>query len=256
MGRIRCGDREFVGVDALVFDKDGTLANSLPFLAQLAQGRSRQVAQRVPGIYADLVYTELMAAWGDTPGGLRPDGLMAVGTRPENEIAAAAYVAARGYGWGEALALVREAFDQADQLGGHKAAATPLFPGVADLLRQAHQAGIPVAVLSGDTTAHVRQFLVHYQLEGWVQWSQGSDGGWAKPQGELLRDACDRLGVSPDRTWLIGDSSLDGELARRGAAAGWICVTWGGNVPVEGARAIAAKVSDLAILPDLPTPHP
>jgi phosphoglycolate phosphatase len=55
-------------------------------------------------------YSWLFGIEGDT---LDPTGLMAVGSRRENEIAAAAYIAETGRGWIESLAIARSAFEEA-----------------------------------------------------------------------------------------------------------------------------------------------
>ncbi|WP_008311670.1 HAD family hydrolase [Leptolyngbya sp. PCC 6406] len=244
MARVQCGDHVLESVAGIVFDKDGTLADSLPFLFTLAQMRSRLIDQTVPGLYPDL-----LAAWGAAQETLRPDGLMAVGTRPDNEIAAAAYVAARGRGWAEARELVHQAFIAADALGIPKAAATPPFPGIAELLASLHRAGIRLAVLSGDSTPNVQDFLAHHGLTPLVAWGQGSDRTLAKPDPILLHQACDRIQVPVSQTWVVGDSALDIQLARQGGAAGSISVTWGGSPPLTAADIVVTQVDQITVLP-------
>ena len=239
-------------IGGIVWDKDGTLADSFPFLLDLAQGRADRIETRVPGLGPDL-----LAAWGAS-GTLDPTGLMAVGTRHDNEVAAAAYIAAQGYSWVTALDLVRGAFVEADQAVACKATLTPPFPGIAPLLETCHGLGLPMAVISGDTTAHVAEFLQRYGLDRWITWSRGSDGplgpvsdhrDLAKPDPALFHQACDRLRVAPDQVWVIGDSALDGAFARQGGAAGWISVTWGGSPPSATADATVDQISQLTVLP-------
>jgi phosphoglycolate phosphatase len=238
------GDRVLPDVGGIVWDKDGTLADSFPFLLELAQRRANRIEKQVPGLRA-----ALLTAWGAN-GALDPTGLMAVGTRHDNEIAAAAYLAAQGCGWVAALALVREAFVAADQAVTSKASLTPPFPGIASLLETCHGLGLPMAVISGDTTAHVAEFLQQYGLDRWMTWSRGSNRDLAKPDPALFHQVCDRLNVPPSEVWVIGDSELDGVLARQGGAAGWISVTWGGSPPAATADAVVDQVSQLAVCPD------
>ncbi|HEY9889242.1 MAG TPA: hypothetical protein V6D02_12630, partial [Candidatus Obscuribacterales bacterium] len=94
----------FDNVAAILWDKDGTLADSHRFLRALAQVRAQAVAQGLPGLEA-----ALMAAFGCGGDRYDPAGLMAVGTRYDNEIAAAAYLAATGLSWPEAVQRVQAA---------------------------------------------------------------------------------------------------------------------------------------------------
>ena len=91
MTLIQCGTTRFENIEAVIFDKDGTLANSQIFLRNLAQKRARLIDAQIPG-----VQEPLLMAFGVESDRLNPAGLMAVGTRLENEIAAAAYVAETG----------------------------------------------------------------------------------------------------------------------------------------------------------------
>ncbi|MEB3267499.1 MAG: HAD family hydrolase [Leptolyngbya sp.] len=243
MACVQWGDRPSHPVGGIVWDKDGTLADSLPFLLDLAHRRAGCLEQQVPGVRSDL-----LKAWG-AAAGLDPAGLMAVGTREDNAVAAAAYVAAQGVGWVAALDLAHQAFRAADQTAPHKASVTPPFPGIAALLAACHQAGIPMAVLSGDTTDHVQDFLHHYGLHRWITWSRGSDREMAKPNPRLLQQACDRLGVPADQVWVVGDSALDGVMARQGGAAGWISVTWGGSPPDASADGVVNSIADIGVQP-------
>ena len=50
MLNIRCRGLEFREVQAVIFDKDGTLENSKNFLYQLAQKRARLIDSQIPGV--------------------------------------------------------------------------------------------------------------------------------------------------------------------------------------------------------------
>ena len=49
---VQCGTTIFSDIQAIVFDKDGTLADSAHYLRLLAQRRSRLLDALVPGIEA------------------------------------------------------------------------------------------------------------------------------------------------------------------------------------------------------------
>jgi phosphoglycolate phosphatase len=245
LATICCQNVTFPNIAAIVFDKDGTLANSQDFLRNLAQRRSRLIDAQVPG-----VQEPLLMAFGIENSQINPRGLMAVGTRRENEIAAAAYVAETGRDWIEALNLVHAAFIEADQYVSKKADHTPLFAGAIELIQSLAATGLKLAILSSDTTHQVQAFVQHYQLEPYFHSCLGTDSGPAKPDPLLLETVCAALNVSPAQTLVIGDSQADIQLAHAAGAAGCIGVTWGWTeaVDLEGADAIAQDFEQIQVL--------
>lgn len=242
MATIRCNETTFRDIQAVIFDKDGTLADSAAFLKSLGHKRSRLIDAQIPG-----VQEPLLMAFGLEATQINPAGLLAVGTRRENEIAAAAYVAETGKNWLESLKLVQSAFTEADTYMQRKADHTPLFKGSTDLLLQLVQANIKLGLLSSDTTNHVEDFVQRYELEPYFQLYRGTDAGPSKPDPTLLQEACQTLKVAPQHTLVIGDSQVDIHFAHAAEAAGCIGVTWGWT---NGANLSAADavVSDFAAI--------
>lgn len=242
MPRLICADQVFDNVAAIAFDKDGTLANSSEFLRQLAQQRARLVDAQVPG-----VQDPLTMAFGLEGDQLNPAGLMAVGSRYENEIAAAAYVAETGRDWSQALAIVQTAFREAEQGFPRKAAATKPFTGALELLKTLYSEGIKLAIISGDTHENVRDFVACYGLEDMVGCCIGSDRGLSKPDPALLQAACDQLSVAAQQMLVIGDSELDNQLAQKGQAAGFVGVIWGGNSAPATAEVVVSAPEQIQL---------
>jgi phosphoglycolate phosphatase len=242
MATLDCKGTVFEDIEAVLWDKDGTLADSHAFLRKLAQARSRQVAQQIPGIEP-----ALMAAFGCEAGRYDPAGLMAVGTRYDNEIAAAAYIAATGRSWAESVQLAQVAFQESDRRFTRKADFTPPFVGIPELMHHWHQQGLKMAVLSGDTTANIQDFLERYALSPFVLWSAGSEAPPTKPDPQMAWMACQQLAVAPDRCLIIGDSELDSQLARNSGSRGFISVTWGGSPAIATADAVLDTVAQFAI---------
>lgn len=222
MAKIICRGVTFEPIEAIIFDKDGTLADSAAFLRNLGFRRSRLLDAKIPG-----VQEPLLMAFGLDNAQINPAGLLAVGTRQENEIAAAAYVAETGRDWIEAMAIVQAAFAEADRVMQRKADQTPLFPGALALLESLTDAKLKVGILSSDITPHVEDFVQRYQLASHIQLAMGTDGMIGKPNPILLLNACEALNVLPSRTLVVGDSQADVELARSGGAGGCIGATWG-----------------------------
>lgn len=214
---VRVSDRPFPCIEAVLFDKDGTLADTSHFLSRLAQARVRAIQARIPEIDDRLLVS--MGLQGD---GFNPFGLMAVGTRDENCVAAAAYVAESGCSWAMALMLVQQAFAEADRQCGDKSAQTPPYNDTADCLERLAQAGLQLAILTGDTLSHTQAFLNRYGLAQWIQAIGAADTGPSKPDPVSVVQLCDHMGVSPDRVLLVGDSEIDMQVARLAGVIGAI----------------------------------
>ncbi|MEM6437849.1 MAG: HAD family hydrolase [Cyanobacteria bacterium P01_D01_bin.115] len=233
MVTVRCRDLTFEHIAAILWDKDGTLADSHAFLRKLAESRSQTLAHQFPNIQVPL-----MAAFGCADDQYDAAGLMAVGTRYENEIAAATYIAATGKPWAEAVSLAQVAFAESDRRFVRKADFTPPFPEIPNLLRQGQQQGLKQAVLSGDTTDNIADFLRRYDLHGAVDSWAGSEAPPVKPDPQMAWTACEQLGILPENCLVIGDSELDQQLARRSGCRGFVSVTWGGSPAIAGADAV------------------
>ena len=232
---IRCREVTFTGIQGIIFDKDGTLENSEEFLRSLAQKRSRLVDAQIPG-----VGEPLLMAFGVNGNKIDPAGLMAVGSRRENEIAAAAYIAETGRGWMESLAIARRAFTEADR-HFQNATPSPLFVGSFEVLQLLSQANLKLGILSADTTAKVQAFVQRYQLTNYIQLAMGVDGSPSKPDPILFWQACEKLGIEPNATLMVGDATTDIEMARQAGAAGCIGICWG------NAKATHLAIADVTI---------
>lgn len=242
MVALDCKGMVFENIAAVLWDKDGTLADSHPFLKALARKRARYLDGHVSG-----VGTAVIQAFGCHGDRYDPTGLMAVGTRYENEIAAAAYVAATGIPWAEAIALAKQAFIESDRSFTRKADFTPPFQDIAALLKTMQDVNLKQAVLSGDTTANIQDFLTRYEFTDCIKWCAGSEAPPIKPDPQMVWTACDKLSVLPENCLVIGDSHLDYQLAEAGGTRGFVSVTWGGSPAITGAIAILNRPSELQI---------
>ena len=245
MATIQCGAVQFQQIQAIVFDKDGTLADSHAYLSHLGHKRARLLDAQVPG-----VQEPLLMAFGLDRDVLNPAGLLAVGTRQENEVAAAAYVAETGRNWLESLTIVRSAFMEADQILQRKADSTPPFAGAIDLLRSLAAAGIKLGILSADTTTNVQDFIDRYQLESLIQVGMGTDLPPGKPHPAPFHRICEALATPPARTLMVGDSVADLEMAQAAGAAGSVGVTWGwtGVAALTQATVIIHQFTEIYLL--------
>lgn len=245
MVTIRCRNATFPNIQAVIFDKDGTLEDSQVFLRELGQKRSRLIDAQIPGIGEPL-----LMAFGIDGDKLNPTGLMAVGSRRENEIAAAAYIAETGRGWLESLAIAHRAFAEADHYLKDAANTTPLFVGSLEVLKFLSEAGLKLGILSAARTSRVQAFVNRHQLNPYIQLQQGVDEGPSKPDPSLFLQACQTLGVEPTSTLMVGDSAGDIEMARRASAAGCIGICWGTPeaAHLEAADVVISQLDEIQVV--------
>jgi phosphoglycolate phosphatase len=241
MTSIDCQNRQFADIQAIIFDKDGTLEDSGDYLRNLAQKRARLVDSQIPG-----VGEPLLMAFGIIDNKLDLTGLQAVGSRYENEIAAAAYIAETGRGWAEAMQIVHNAFTEVDRVMESTPAA--MFPGCQQSIESFATAGIKLGIVSAATTSQVTKFAEYHQLQAHFQVLLGSDREFAKPDPRLFQFACQQLGVNPDRTLMVGDSIWDMSMARKGGAAGCIGILWDrAGQALKGADLTISDLSELIV---------
>jgi phosphoglycolate phosphatase len=238
---IKCRNISFSNIQAIFFDKNGTLEDSEAYLRSLGQRSARMIDAQIPGIGEPL-----LMAFGINSDTLDPAGLISVASRRETEIAAAAYIAETGKGWFESLKIARKSLDEAEKYLGTTPA--PLFPGTLDLLQSLSAAGIKLGIISAATTAEVSDFVVQHELTNYIQLQKGVDDGPSKPDPILFLQACAALGVEPGNTLMVGDAVGDMQMARNAKAAGCIGITWVGKSDhVQGADVVINQLDEIVI---------
>ena len=123
------------------------------------------------------------------------------------------------------------------------------FPGMKEALAQLREDGAALAIVTSNGEENVRQFLGNHQWETWFDLVETGSPLFGKAR--LIRRAARRLGgADPDRVWYVGDELRDIEAARA-AGVRAAAVTWGFN----DADILAAAKPDLLLArpADLPT---
>lgn len=121
--------------------------------------------------------------------------------------------------------------------------ATKLFAGARDALREVHAAGLLQATVTGKRAADCERILRGLDIEDDIDLYLGGDSIPAdrhKPAPDLALLAMARLGVTADRTVVVGDTQTDMQMGRA-AGASTIQVLWGyERVPLREADATVA----------------
>lgn len=190
----------------IVFDWDGTLADSTTPIAEALQHACRDLGLPVP-----------------------------------DDVAARHVI---GLGLSDAMKHVAPALspERYPEMGAHyrrhyleREAAIPLFAGVRELLDELDAAGYLLGVATGKTRAGLARVLEKNGLRGLFHATRCADEGLPKPHPDMLLHLMERLEVEPWQTLMIGDTTHDLELAQ-GAGASALAVAYGAHPVTELAR--------------------
>jgi len=217
-------DDVMFNVDAVAFDKDGTLIDldaawgpaALAWVMTAASGDPALEETLASQLGLDLATGHLVIG-----------GLFAVGT--VGQLYEATLRALTEAGDTDARASSDHAREMS-ALAGEKGNLVALGD-VAGTFRSLQEAGLRVAIVSSDDRSAIDSAIealgVGSLLDVVVAGDEGLD---AKPAPAALHEAARRLGVEPDRLLYVGDSWVDAEAARSAGVAGVVLV---GEQPTE-----------------------
>ena len=193
-------------VKAVMIDLDGTLADTIPDLAEAANMMLRELDR--PGLERELIRTFVgkgipklveRALAGNLEGSV-PAGLLA-----------------------RALPIYERCYAEVN--GKH----TVIYPGVSEGLRRLRAMQLPLACVTNKAERFTLALLDHLQLARcFEQVIAGDTLPQKKPDPQPLLHACRGFGIAPGDMLMIGDSAIDVEAARA-AGCPVFCVTYGYN---------------------------
>lgn len=193
-------------VKAVMIDLDGTLADTIPDLAEAANMMLRELNQ--PGLGRELIRTFVgkgipklveRSLAGNLEGSV-PAGLLA-----------------------RALPIYERCYAEVN--GKH----TVIYPGVSEGLRRLRAMQLPLACVTNKAERFTLALLEHLQLARcFEQVIAGDTLPRKKPDPQPLLHACRGFGIAPGDMLMIGDSANDVEAARA-AGCPVFCVTYGYN---------------------------
>ena len=193
-------------VKAVMIDLDGTLADTIPDLAEAANRMLRELGR--PGLEPELIRTFVgkgipklveRALAGNLEGSA-PAGLLA-----------------------RALPIYERCY--AEVYGKH----TVIYPGVSEGLRTLRAMQLPLACVTNKAERFTLALLEHLQLARcFKQVIAGDTLPQKKPDPQPLLHACRGFGIAPGDMLMIGDSAND-VAAARAAGCPVFCVDYGYN---------------------------
>jgi phosphoglycolate phosphatase len=231
--RVEAGDAAF-DVDAIAFDKDGTLID-----LDAAWGPAARHWVETAAAGDSELTVVLSSTLGLHQGTERlvNGGLFAVGTVGQLYETTLEVLARNGVDGDRAratAALARHASAEAGEKGNLVA-----LGEVEDTMRRLRNAGLKLAVVSSDDRsaidAAIDALAIASLLDAVVS---GDEGLNPKPAPDALLEAARRIGTSPARMLYVGDSWVDAEAGSAAGTAGTVLV---GN-PTADARARASVV--------------
>ena len=203
--------------DLVIFDKDGAL---IDFGYYWGERTHNCVEHLLAQVSADAnMRADLFRTLGYDPGtgSTAGDGPLATATMAKLYNIATVVLYQHGFGWDEAEALAQRHFASCMGAAPTAELVKPLgdVPG---LFSRLAQAGVKIAIVTSDD--HERQC---------VQWTfgvslyvsevvGGDDDLPMKPAPDALLQGCKRLGVSPQRAMMVGDTVADLVMTERAGA--------------------------------------
>jgi phosphoglycolate phosphatase len=185
--------------DLIVFDWDGTLFDSTALIVRCIQNACEDVGAPRPSDAqaAYVIGLGLADALRHVAPGLPPERHPALGARYRHH-----YVASQ-----------------------HELS---LFPGTLDMLHALKAREHRLAVATGKGRRGLDDALAHAQLHGLFDSTRTADETASKPDPRMLVELMDELGIAPERTLMIGDTTHDLQLARNAGTAS-VAVSFGAH---------------------------
>ena len=134
------------------------------------------------------------------------------------------------------------------QMRRDNAVSEPLYPGIAELIRELDADGWLLGVATGKSDRGLNLCLAHHGIDAHFVTLQTADRHPSKPHPSMLLTAMAEAGASPETTVMIGDTSYDIDMALS-AGTRALGVGWGYHLPADliaaGAHAVAMDSDEL-----------
>jgi phosphoglycolate phosphatase len=171
--------------DLIVFDWDGTVMDSTAVIAGSIQAACRDMGLTVPD--------------DETARHVIGLGLEQALRYAVPELQEAMYP--------DLVARYRHHFLAQDQ-------AIPLFEGAKEMIAELHDAGYRLGVATGKSSAGLSRAMESSHMTSFFHATRTADQTFSKPDPAMLFELMEELGVSAERTLMVGDTTHDLQMAQ------------------------------------------
>ncbi len=189
--------------DLIVFDWDGTLYDSTAFIARCIQASCADLALPVPSVQdaSYVIGMGLTEALQHAAPGLAPERYPELSARYKHH-----YVARQND--------------------------LSLFEGTLPMLHALRERQHSLAIATGKTRRGLDEVLHTVQLKGLFDATRTADETRSKPHPQMLQELMAEVGIAPERTLMIGDTTHDLQMARL-AGVPSVGVSYGAHEPAS-----------------------
>ena len=120
----------------------------------------------------------------------------------------------------------------------------PLFQGARETIAELHDAGYCLGVATGKSRAGLNRAMESCSMKNYFHATRTADQTLSKPDPAMLFELMDELGVSAERTLMVGDTTHDLQMARN-ANVDVVAVGHGAHPPAQ-----LQKLNPLALVGD------
>lgn len=219
-------------IDAILFDKDGTLLDFTPTWLPAYQAgvefASGGNAEQARIMMAETGYDEQSNSF-------RPGSLLASGTTDEIVDVWSKFGVVQSAT--ELVISLDHIFEQATAKS-----ATP-FSGLSELISHLNQKVQHLGVVTNDSENGAHGFLKHADIDSHFSFVAGYDSGHGRKPGTGMMDAfCETHDIAPEAVMVVGDNHCDLEMARSAKAGSVVGVLSG-----VGTRAELEPLADILL---------
>ena len=224
-------------INAIIFDKDGTLSSSEDYLLELAKTRidfavNKFKKLKINNFKIFLLKKLLYDVYGLKNQSLSANSSLAIASKEHNIISTASIFTLFGFDWFNSLSISQTIFDEVDIFLSKDKKIKPkprtLISGAFDLLVSLKRKGVCIALMTNDTKVGIEEFIYCNKLEGIFDYLWSAENQPSKPNPKAVIELCKRMKINPLRCALISDADTDLKMAKEadipiiiGFTGGW-----------------------------------
>ncbi|MFH1453896.1 MAG: HAD-IA family hydrolase [Armatimonadota bacterium] len=230
MAKIKIKNRT-IDIDAVIFDKDGTLIEIFPMLHAVLKERIKELLKFIPKkIIPD--YKKGVGINLKT-GTINPYGPLACAPRHEEIIVCAQILFRHGYPYHEARNIAKKAYDKAD-FGMDLKKGLKIIPGADKLLKELKKKKIKIFIVTSDSVCRTNKMLKILNLSKYIDHVVGSDSVQnCKPEPDAVNFILKKYNLKPDKVAMCGDSVIDMQMGKNAKVRYNIAVLTGTSTKKE-----------------------